>query len=297
VKVFVTGASGVMGRSAISALYAAGHEVVGLARSTRAAEVVTARGAQPHDGHLFDREGMAAGMHGCDVVLNLATRVPVGTSALRPGAWRANDRIRTHGTAVVAAAARDAGVPRLVHQSLSFVYADHGDEWVDEHSSVDLTRALEHVVVAETHVDAFTRAGGQGVVLRFGLLAGPHTSSVWLLRRTRNDKPIGFGAPDSWTHLVHIDDVGTAAVAALGVEPGIYNVGAEPVKRQDVVDTYALVAERPQGRFYSSAATRLGGQRLEMITRSQRVSSQRFGDRTGWAPQYPKLTPDWFDGV
>jgi hypothetical protein len=86
-------------------------------------------------------------------------------------------------------------------------------------------------------------------------------------------------------------------VAALTVDPGIYNVGAEPVKRQHVVDTYAMVAVRPHGRFYSQAAGRLGGQRLEMITRSQRVSSQRFGDRTGWAPQYPKLTPDWFDGV
>jgi hypothetical protein len=34
-----------------------------------------------------------------------------------------------------------------------------------------------------------------------------------------------------------------------------------------------------------------------MVARSQRVSSQRFSDRTGWHPQYPKLTPDWFDHV
>jgi 2-alkyl-3-oxoalkanoate reductase len=34
-----------------------------------------------------------------------------------------------------------------------------------------------------------------------------------------------------------------------------------------------------------------------MVSRSQRVSSQRFCDRTGWHPQFPKLTPDWFDDV
>jgi nucleoside-diphosphate-sugar epimerase len=97
--------------------------------------------------------------------------------------------------------------------------------------------------------------------------------------------------------VVHADDIGSAAVAALTAPAGAYNVGAEPVKRGDMADTFALVSGRKEGRFFNKAIMRLGGQRLEMISRSQRVSSQRFCDRTGWHPQYPKLTPDWFDGV
>lgn len=296
-KVLLTGASGAMGRSTIAALHDAGHTVVGLARSSSAAAVVEARGAEPALADLFDAEGLARAMRGCDAVVNFATRVPVGWAIVRPGAWRANDRIRSHGAAVVAAAAREAGVGRLVQQSLSFIYADHGDEWIDEHSAIELTRASEPVVVAEGEVDDFTRSGGVGVMLRFGQIAGSDGNTAWLLRQAGAGRPIGIGDPDSWTHVIHADDVGTAAAAAFSVPAGAYNVGAEPVKRRDMVDTFALVGGRETGRFHSRVTMRLGGQRLEMVSRSQRVSSQRFCDRSGWHPQYPKLTPDWFDDV
>jgi nucleoside-diphosphate-sugar epimerase len=286
-----------MGRSTIAALHDAGHTVLGLARSSKAAAVVASRGAEPVVADLFDAERITRAMHGCDAVINFATRVPIGLTMLLPGAWRTNDRIRNHGAANVAAAAREAGVGRLVQQSLSFVYADYGDEWIDEHSSIELTRASEPVVVAEGEVDEFTRAGGVGVSLRFGQIAGADGTTAWLLRRARAGRPTGIGAPDSWTHVVHTDDVGTAAAAALTVPAGAYNVGAEPVKRGDLADTFALMAGRKEGRFVSSPIMWLGGQRFEMISRSQRVSSQRFSDRSGWYPTYPKLTPDWFDGV
>ena len=286
-----------MGRSTIPALHDAGHTVVGLARSSKAAKVVAARGAEPVMADLFDASALAQAMQGCDAVINFATRVPIGFTMLLPGAWRTNDRIRSHGTGIVAKAAREAGVGRLVQQSLSFVYADHGDDWIDEHSAIELTRASEHVVVAEGEIDDFTRSGGVGVSLRFGQIAGPDGTTAWLLRRARAGRPIGIGARDSWAHVVHADDIGTAAVAALTAPAGAYNVGAEPVKRGDMADTFALVGGRKEGRFFSRPMMWLGGQRLEMISRSQRVSSQRFCDRTGWHPQYPKLTPDWFDGV
>ena len=286
-----------MGRSTIPALHDAGHTVVGLARSAKAAKVVAARGAEPVMADLFDADALVRAMQGCDAVVNFATHVPIGFTMLLPGAWRTNDHIRSHATGIVAQAAREAGVGRLVQQSLSFVYADHGDDWIDEHSAIELTRASEHVVVAEGEIDDFTRSGGVGVSLRFGQIAGPDGTTAWLLRRARAGRPIGIGARDSWTHVVHADDVGTAAVAALTAPAGAYNVGAEPVKRGDMADTFALVGGRKDGRFFSRPVMWLGGQRLEMISRSQRVSSQRFCDRTGWHPQYPKLTPDWFDGV
>ena len=296
-KVLLTGASGIMGRSTIGALHDAGHTVVGLARSSKAAAVVASRGAEPAVADLFDADRLAQAMSGCDAVINFATSVPIGFTMLVPGAWRANDRIRTHGAAIVAAAAREAGVGRLVQQSLSFVYADYGDDWIDEHSSIELTRASEPVVVAEGEVDEFTRDGGVGVSLRFGQIAGADGTTAWLLRRARAGRPTGIGAPDSWAHVVHTDDVGTAAAAALTVPAGAYNVGAEPVNRGDLADTLALMGGRKKGTFFSYPIMRLGGQRLEMISRSQRVSSQRFCDRSGWYPTYPKLTPDWFDGV
>ncbi|MDX6234111.1 MAG: hypothetical protein QOH68_3197, partial [Nocardioidaceae bacterium] len=105
------------------------------------------------------------------------------------------------------------------------------------------------------------------------------------------------GAENSWMHVIHPDDVGSAVVHALTAPGGVYNVGAEPVKRRDYVDTIAMAAGQRSGRFLPRWILRVGGEKLEILTRSQRVSSQLFSDRTGWHPDHPKLTPDWFDDL
>ncbi len=296
-KVFLTGASGVMGRSSIDALHQAGHTVVGLARTPQSAAQISATGAEPCLGDIFDRDALVAGMRGCDAVANLATKVPVGTAALRPGSLKEVDRIRLVGSKVVADAANDAGVGRIVQQSLSFIYADTGDEWIDEHSPIDVTGATEPVIVAEDRMACFASSGGTAVSLRFGLVTGNDRNTAWLFHRARAGKAIGMGAEQSWMHVVHTDDVGTAVVHALTAPGGIYNVGAEPVQRRDFVDTIARAAGKKQGHFLPSWIVRLGADKLEILTRSQRVSSQRFSDRTGWHPSHPKLTPDWFDAL
>jgi len=297
VKIFLTGASGVMGRSSIDALHQAGHSVVGLARTTTSAARIEALGAQSCLGDIYDIGALTSGMRGCDAVANLATKVPVGTAALLPGSLRAVDRIRVHGSKVVAEAARKADVGRIVQQSLSFIYADQDDDWIDEHSPIDVTKASEPVVVAEDNMAGFAASGGTAVSLRFGLITGDDRNSAWLFKRAAAGKPIGLGAESSWMHVVHPADIGSAVVHALTAPGGIYNVGAEPVQRRDYVDTMAQAAGRKQGYFMPSWVLRLGSEKLEILTRSQRVSSQLFSDRTGWHPHYSKLTPDWFDAL
>lgn len=294
-KVFLTGATGIMGRSAIDALHDAGHTVVGLARSAGKAAEVAQRGAQPHQGDLFDRPSLVAGMHGCDAVANLATRVPVGMRVMMPGAWKANDRIRTFGSHHVVEAAREAGVARIIQQSLSYVYSDRGDDWIDEGSAIDVTGYVEPVVEAEANIEGFIRAGGNGVSLRFGRITGADPNSAWLLSRARAGKPTGMGPRDGWCHVIHPEDVGTAVVAALTVPSGIYNAGAEPVRRGDLVDVYAQTGGLQSGRCYGPLFMRLAGKKIELLTRSQRVTSQRLADRAGWQPRHPKLALDWFD--
>ncbi|AWB91364.1 epimerase [Aeromicrobium chenweiae] len=284
-----------MGRSSIEALHQAGHDVVGLVRTDEHAARLAATGAQPWKGDLYDRPTLTAGMKGCDAVANLATKVPVGSSALRPGSFKAMDRIRLHGSRVVADAARRADVGRIVQQSLSFIYADHGDDWIDERSAVDVSRASEPVVVGEDNVRAFADQGGVAISLRFGLITGEDANTAWLFRRAAAGRSIGLGEELSWMHVVHPDDIGTAVVHALVAPGGHYNVGSEPVHRCDYVDTIARAAGRTSGRFLPGWVLRVGGQQLEILTRSHRVSSQLFSDRTGWQPRHPHLTPAWFD--
>lgn len=292
-KVFVTGATGVMGRSAVSALLAAGHDVSGLARSNRSAEAVEAMGARPVVGGLFDPDGLSNAFARCDAVCNMATHVPVGYAALRPGAWRVNDRIRAEGSRLVVEAARAAGVRRLVQESVSVVYADGGERWIDEDSPVVVNRAAEPMALAETHAQNFVGHSRESVVLRLGGIIGDDDYTRWRLARARSGQPIGVGPPDGWMHVVHAADVGSAVLAALNAPSGVYNVGAEPVRRRELAQVLAAAVGRDRSSFMSRTMVRLGGERLELLARSQRVSSAAFANATGWKPEHPELSVDW----
>lgn len=296
-KVFVTGATGVMGRSAVSTLLAAGHQVFGLARSASTAAQVESMGATPVAGGLFDPDGLVGAFAGCDAVCNMATHVPVGYAALRPGAWRVNDRIRAEGSRLVAEAARAAGVRRLVQESVSVVYADAGEEWIDERSPVVTNRAAEPMVLAESHAQSFAGCSRDSVVLRLGGIVGDDEHTRWRLARARSGQPIGVGPPDAWVHIIHSDDVGTAVLAALTAPSGIYNAGAMPVRRRELAQTLAGAVGRDRSSFMSRTMVRLGGERLELLTRSQRVSSTSFSQATGWKPEYRELSPGWVQSL
>ena len=123
----MTGGTGVIGRAAVRALVDAGHYVVVVTRSTAADATVGALGAHAVRGDVLDVESLDAAYAGAEAVINLATSVPVGHSALLPGAWRHHDRLRTTGVTHVVEAARRAGVRRVVQESVSFIYADQGD--------------------------------------------------------------------------------------------------------------------------------------------------------------------------
>lgn len=293
VKIFVIGAAGVMGRSVVRALHGAGHSVVGLAQNEAKAELLAGIDVQPVRGDLFDVSLLAEAFEGCDVVCNMATHVPVGLAGMRPGAWKASDRIRSEGARIVSSAARLASVSRLIQESVSVLYADAGDQWIDEASPVAVNRATEPVVLAETSAEDFRAPGFESVVLRFGAIIGDDGLTRWRLDRARHGQPVGLGAPSAWTHLVHADDIGSAVLAALSAPSGTYNVGAAPVQRATLTCGFAQAVGRTDVGFMSRLVQRLGGERLEPLTRSQRVSSSRLTQVAAWKPEQPEFSAEW----
>jgi nucleoside-diphosphate-sugar epimerase len=116
-RAFVTGGSGFLGRNLIAALRRHGFEVRALARSPKAAEAVSALGAEPIAGDLGDERALRDGMQGCSDVFHAAAKVEL---------WgRREDFLRdtVGGTERVIAAARAAGARRLVHVSTEAVLA------------------------------------------------------------------------------------------------------------------------------------------------------------------------------
>jgi len=129
--VFVSGATGTLGRPVVRQLLAAGHRVRALAHGDAGIERIRRLGAEPVLGDLFDPSSLTTAMAGADAVLHLATRIPPATKSGKSNAWLENDRIRRDGTRNMVNAALEARVSALVYPSFSFVYPNSGDKWID----------------------------------------------------------------------------------------------------------------------------------------------------------------------
>ncbi|MET0999347.1 MAG: NAD(P)-dependent oxidoreductase [Marmoricola sp.] len=296
-RTVLTGGTGVIGRAAVTALRDAGHDVVVVTRSASASLVAERLGASSVRGNVLDLESLAAAYEDADAVVNLATKVPVGHGALRPGAWRRHDRLRTSGVANVVEAARRAGVRRVVQESVSFLYADQGDDWITEQSALDITPMTEPAAVGESLVQDYSCGSRAGVVLRFGTIVGDDDQTRYWLRATASGRGVGIGHPADWAHVIHTDDLGGAVLASLHAPSGVYNVGAEPVQRHDLVQGYADAANVESGAFIGAWGRWWIGQRLEPLSRSLRVSADHFAAQTGWRANRPKFDAGWLDAA
>ena len=289
--VFVAGATGVVGRRAVSALLAAGHSVRAIARGPEKAELVRSLGAEPVEVGLFEPEPLKRTAAGADAVVNLATKIPPLMRMRSKKAWAENDRIRREGSRALVDAALAAGAKVYVQESITFIYADGGDRWLDEEAPVALAWvSLDSTLDAEAQANRFAESGGNGIALRFAAFYAPDAGSTLdsiRLARRRLLPVIGKG--DNYISSVHAEDAAAAVVAALGAPSGVYNVcDDEPLPLRDYVRALTDAFGFPRPRRLPAWLGRLflGGP-AAYILRSQRVSNRRFKETTGWSPRYP----------
>jgi nucleoside-diphosphate-sugar epimerase len=209
-RIFLAGAGGAIGRRLTPLLCAAGHIVIGTTRSPDKAQAVAALGAEPVVVDVFEAPALERAVKAAapDIVMHQLTDLPFapGTPQYADGLAR-NARLRIEGTRNLAAAARAAGVSRLIAQSIAFVYAP-GDGLRVESDPLDATASVAAVKVLEET----TLAMPEGIVLRYGYLYGPGT---WY------ESP---AKPPS----VHVDAAAQAALLALTKgKPGVYNIAED----------------------------------------------------------------------
>jgi nucleoside-diphosphate-sugar epimerase len=296
-KMFLTGATGAIGPATVRQLLARGHEVRAVARGDTKAALVRDLGAEPVAVDLFDAASVKDAVAGSEAVLHLATNVPPIRRVAKKKAWATHNALRTTATEYLTQAALDAGARTFVKESITFVYPDRGDVWIDEDVPADesigmLAPTLEGERIA-LHFDGDGRAA---VVLRFGLFYGPdtrHTDEA--LRMARRRMSTVAGKRGAYMTSVHTDDVATAVVAALDAPTGIYNVGDdEPLTRRDYLDAFRHAFGL--GRLLNPPGWLLrlmAGKASRVFTASQRCSNRRFRDATGWAPAYPSAREGW----
>ncbi|OLZ54943.1 NAD-dependent epimerase/dehydratase family protein [Amycolatopsis keratiniphila] len=292
-RVMVIGATGILGRPLVRRLLAEGHEVSGLARGADRVSAVHATGAEPVPGSLFDVDSLADALRGHDAVVNVATRIPDARRAMKLSGWAENDRVRITGSRTLADAVRRVGeLEIVVQEGISFVYADGGDQELDEDAPLALRGNIASSTVAHGNIAELADEGRTAIRLRIGLLVGDDPMTRTMLAAARRGSPLIFGRRADWTAAIHPDDAAAGAIAALRAPSGVYNLAADPVRKQELGEAMAAAAgvRRPRA-LPKWLADRLG--LMSVLARSQRVVSTRLTEATGWRPQRPAPS-SWF---
>ena len=215
-RVFLAGAGGVIGRRLTPLLVKMGHQVAGTTRSADKAGAIRAMGAEPVVVDVFDAEALNRAVAAAkpDAVIHQLTDLAYGpTSPHYQESLKRNARIRVEGTPNLAAAAKAAGVRRLIAQSIAFIYAQGPGARVETDPMAPAEGAMASTIPAVKALEDAVLAMPEGIVLRYGYFYGPGTWS-----------PDGPGRRP----CVNLDAAAHVAANALTRgEPGLYNIAED----------------------------------------------------------------------
>jgi nucleoside-diphosphate-sugar epimerase len=215
-KIFLAGASGVIGRRLTPLLLAAGHHVTGMTRSAANARALEAAGIAAVVVDVFDADALKAAVMRAapEIVIHQLTDLPqIFDEAELAASYPRNARIRTEGTHNLIAAAKAVSARRFIVQSIAFGYAP-GSAPHTEADPLNLADGPRLVTVrgAADMERQVLASGIEAIILRYGFFYGP---GAWTNEPDR--KP-----------SIHVDAAAhAAAIAVTRGRPGIYNIAED----------------------------------------------------------------------
>ncbi|MBN2308914.1 MAG: SDR family oxidoreductase [Candidatus Hydrogenedentes bacterium] len=247
-RAFVTGATGFVGSNLAAALAASGHGVCVLRRASSRMDALDGIPVDCATGDILDAASLGDAMAGCDVVFHVAAMSQY---------WRSDRatiyRVNVDGTRNVLAAAREAGVRRVIHTSsvAAIGYAPPGavaDEsqafpeglawWPYGHS--------KHL--AEVEALKAVEGGLDAVIVNPGIVLGPRdvnfVSGSLIRASVRGQLRV---VPPGGSNVVHVDDVvaGMLAAAERGRAGERYILGGENLSHWDMAAVIGEVTGGP----------------------------------------------------
>jgi len=275
----VLGSNGVYARHLLPRLVASGRPVVAVVRRPEAADVARACGAEVRIADIFDTASMTAAFANCAIAINLATTLP-GPSGR--GDFAENDRLRIMGVPNFVEACRNAGVARVIQQSIGLVSGSGTADWSDEstmYAASTETTASKAIAAALAMEQTIRSSELDWIILRGGLFYGPGTGfdDDWYARAAAG-KLRSPGDGTDYVSLIHIADMATATIAAIERWPSrrvLIVCDEEPAQWRDIFGFIASSA--------GQATPETGGR---IAFPSFRLRNAQAVAALGWRPFY-----------
>ena len=295
-RVFVTGATGALGRHLVPGLVAAGHEVTATTRTPGKVAQLRAAGAEPAVVDGLDREAVIAAVRAAapEVIVHEMTALADMRSLRRPDrVFAVTNELRTRGTDNLLEAARAAGAGRFIAQSFTgWPNIRDGGPVKTEEDPLDSrpVPSAARTLAAIRHVEKTVSAAvPEGIVLRYGSFYGPGASEILLDALRKRQLPLIGGGTGIWS-FIEITDAAAATRAAVDRgAPGVYNVvDSDPAPVAEWLPYLAQVAgAKPPLRVPAWLGRLLAGEFVvTQMTSARGSSNEKARKELGWEPRY-----------
>lgn len=305
-KIFIAGATGVIGRHLLPRLTEAGHEVTAITRSQTHVEQIRNDGARPIVCDVFDRDKLKQAVAAAEpeIVIHQLTNLPQRIDPRRiEQALAQTNKLRTEGTQILMDAAKSVGARRFIAQSIAFYYAPTSpvpateDELLYKNAPAAVTNAI-HAVDNLEHTTLHT-PGIEGIILRYGYFYGPGTAYAVdgpFAEDVRHRRVPIIGDGGGVFSFIHVEDAAAATVLVLNRgKAGIYNiVDDNPVAIREWLPIYADMLDAPRPMRLPKFIGQFGAGRFGVyfMTEQRGASNKKAKQELGWRPTYPS----WRDG-
>ncbi len=295
-RVFVTGATGALGRYLVPGLVAAGHEVTATTTTPGKTGQLREAGAEPVVLDGLDREAVIAAVLAAtpEVILHEMTALASMRSLRNPDKqFAVTNDLRSRGTDNLLAAAKRAGTRRVIAQGYAGAGPDRRpgglkteadpSDWRPIRSAMRGPAAIRHVE------ETVPMEVPEGIVLRYGGFYGPGASDVLLTMLRKRQVPV-IGGGTGVSSFIEITDAAAATLTAVDRgAPGLYNiVDSDPAPVAEWLPYLAQVAgAKPPLRVPAWVGRLLAGEFVvAQMTTSRGYSNEKARKELGWEPRY-----------
>jgi len=289
-RVLIIGASGAIGTHLTRQLTEQGQEVTGTCRSAAKEARIRSAGATPLVLDALDAAATTSAVAQVrpDAIIYQATAL----AGMRFGrsldkTFAPTNRLRTYGTDNVIAAARSAGVRKLVAQSFApYRYASAGlVASEDDPVLTEPPASAAQTFAAMAHLDRAVTAAG-GIALRYGGFYGEPDQMTTAVAK-RQYPLVGDGS--GMMSFIHLHDAAAATVLALDADgPAIYNVtDDEPAPMREWLPVLAAaLGARPPRRVPEWIGRLIMGSGLDMLIQARGAANEKAKKELGWTPRH-----------